>query len=453
MEISAVPTLADLARSFDQGSRSRDIIEQCLARIAAPEGEGRRTFLKVHAEQARAAADFHDTMRRNGAAASPFAGIPVSIKDLFDIAGDTTTAGSMALRDAPPAKRDAPAVSRLRDAGFIPIGRTNMTEFAFSGLGINPHYGTPANAYDRKNARIPGGSSSGAAVSVTDGMAAAALGTDTGGSCRIPAALCGLVGFKPTAKRVPLDGAVPLSTSLDSIGPIAASVACCAVLDAVLAGEEPRPLREFPLTGLRLAVPQTLVFDGIDADVARAFAAARTRLSEAGAQIVDLPLRELSELGRINSKGGFGAAEAYAFHRPLIESKAALYDPRVLSRILRGREQDAADYIDLVRARADFIRRVGAIVAPFDALLLPTVPIIAPRIADLDDEIAYRDINLLLLRNPTIANFLDACAISLPCHRPGEAPVGLMLIGHHGGDGRLFDIAAAAEHLLRAKSN
>ena len=453
MEISAVPTLADLARSFDQGSRSRDIIEQCLARIAAPEGEGRRTFLKVHAEQARAAADFHDTMRRNGAAASPFAGIPVSIKDLFDIAGDTTTAGSMALRDAPPAKRDAPALSRLRAAGFIPIGRTNMTEFAFSGLGINPHYGTPANAYDRKNARIPGGSSSGAAVSVTDGMAAAALGTDTGGSCRIPAALCGLVGFKPTAKRVPLDGAVPLSTSLDSIGPIAASVACCAVLDAVLAGEEPRPLREFPLTGLRLAVPQTLVFDGIDADVARAFAAARTRLSEAGAQIADLPLRELSELGRINSKGGFGAAEAYAFHRPLIESKAALYDPRVLSRILRGREQDAADYIDLVRARADFIRRVGAIVAPFDALLLPTVPIIAPRIADLDDEIAYRDINLLLLRNPTIANFLDACAISLPCHRPGEAPVGLMLIGHHGGDGRLFDIAAAAEHLLRAKSN
>ncbi len=453
MEISAVPTLADLARNFDQGSCSRDIVEQCLAGIATPDGEGKRTFLKVHAEQARAAADFHDTMRRNSAAASPFAGIPVSIKDLFDIAGDITTAGSVVLRDAPPAKRDAPAVSRLKAAGFIPIGRTNMTEFAFSGLGINPHYGTPANAYDRKNKRIPGGSSSGAAVSVTDGMAAAALGTDTGGSCRIPAALCGLVGFKPTAKRVPLDGAVPLSSSLDSIGPIAASVACCATLDAVLAGDDMRPLREFPLTGLRLAVPQTLVFDGIDADVARAFAAARTALSEAGARIVDLPLRELSELGQINSKGGFGAAEASAFHRPLIESKAALYDPRVLSRILRGREQDAADYIDLVRARADFIRRVRAIVAPFDALLLPTVPIVAPRIAALNDEIAYRDINLLLLRNPTIANFLDTCAISLPCHRPGEAPVGLMLIGQHGGDARLFDIAAAVEKLLGSKSH
>jgi aspartyl-tRNA(Asn)/glutamyl-tRNA(Gln) amidotransferase subunit A len=325
-----------------------------------------------------------------------------------------------------------------------------MTEFAFSGLGINPHYGTPANAYDRANGRIPGGSSSGAAVSVTDGMAAAALGTDTGGSCRIPAALCGLVGFKPTAKRVPLDGAVPLSTSLDSIGPIATSVACCAVLDAVLAGEEVRPLREFPLNGLRLAVPQTLVFDGIDADVAGAFAAARTALSRAGAQITDLPMRELSELAQINRKGGFGAAEAYAFHRPLIEDKAPLYDPRVLSRILRGREQDAADYIDLVRARADFIRRVGALVAPFDALLLPTVPIVAPRISDLNDEIAYRDVNLLLLRNPTIANFLDACAISLPCHRPGDAPVGLMLIGAHGGDQRLLTIAASVEKLLRS---
>ena len=447
------PSLADLARDFTGGSRSRDVVEQCIARIEAPDGEGRRAFLKVHAEQARAAADFHDTLRRNAAAASPFAGIPISIKDLFDIAGDTTTAGSMALRDAPPARRDAPAVRRLRAAGFIPIGRTNMTEFAFSGLGINPHYGTPANAYDRKNGRIPGGSSSGAAVSVSDGMAAAALGTDTGGSCRIPAALCGLVGFKPTAKRVPLEGAVPLSTSLDSIGPIASTVACCAVLDAVLAGQELRSLSEFPLAGLRLAVPQTLVFDGIDADVARTFAAARTALSEAGALIVDLPLREFSELSRINSKGGFGAAEAYAFHRPLIENKAALYDPRVLSRILRGREQNAADYIDLARARADFICRVGAIVAPFDALLLPTVPIVAPRIADLDDEIAYRDINLLLLRNPTIANFLDACAISLPCHRPGEAPVGLMLIGHHGDDARLLSLAASIEKLLHSRSH
>lgn len=445
-------TLAAHARNFANGASSRDLVEQSLARIAARDGEGSRTFLKVHADAARAAADYHDAMRRNGAAVSPLAGTPVSIKDLFDIAGDTTTAGSLVLRDSAPATRDAPAVARLRAHGFIPIGRTNMTEFAFSGLGINPHYGTPLNAYDRANARIPGGSSSGAAVSITDGMAAAGLGTDTGGSCRIPAALCGLVGFKPTASRVPLAGAVPLSTSLDSVGPIARSVACCATLDAVLAAEAAQPLPDFPLAGLRLAVPSTLVFDGVDSDVARAFAAAQTKLSQAGARIDDIPLRELAELARINGKGGFAAAECYAFHRPFIESKAALYDPRVRSRILRGREQQAADYIDLMRARADFIGRVRAITMPYDALLLPTVPIVAPRLRDLDGEDAYRDINLLLLRNPTIANFLDACSISLPCHTEGDAPVGLMLIGHHGGDRRLLAIAAAVETLFRPQS-
>lgn len=444
-----MPTLTELACALAKGARSRDLVEQCLALIAAPEGEGSRAFLKVHAEQARAAADYHDRTRHNGAATSPFAGTPVSIKDLFDIAGDTTTAGSIAWRDAPPAVRDATAVARLKAAGFIPIGRTNMTEFAFSGLGVNPHYGTPLNAYDRTNARIPGGSSSGAAVSVTDGMAAAALGTDTGGSCRIPAALCGLIGYKPTAKRVPRDGVVPLSTSLDSVGSIAASVACCAVLDAVLAGQEPLSLPDFPLAGLRLAVPQTLVFDGIDAEVSRAFAAAQTTLSQAGVRITDIPLHELAELAQINGKGGFAAVESYAVHRPFLETKANLYDPRVLSRILRGREQDAADYIDLVRARADFIERIRAILAPFDALLLPTVPIVAPRLHDLDAEDAYRDINLLMLRNPTIANFIDACSISLPCHTEGDAPVGLMLIGHHDGDNRLLAIAAALENLLQ----
>ncbi len=212
--------------------KSRGLVEQCLARIADQSGEGQRVFLKVHTEQALAAADYYDRLRARGATPSPFAGIPVSIKDLFDIAGGVTTAGSIVLKDAPAAEHDAPAVARLRAAGFIPIGRTNMTEFAFSGLGINPHYDTPFNPYDRQAGRIPGGSSSGAAVSVTDGMAFAALGTDTGGSCRIPAALCGIVGFKPTAHRVPTAGAFPLSTSLDSIGPLAATVVCCAALPA-----------------------------------------------------------------------------------------------------------------------------------------------------------------------------------------------------------------------------
>src|SRR5215472_3588912 len=292
-------TLAQSARDLATGTSSRSLVEECLARVLDVTGEGKRAFLKVHADQALAAADYVDTLRRYGTAPSPFAGIPISVKDLFDVAGDVTTAGSVILRDAPPAQHDAPAIARLRAAGFIAIGRTSMTEFAFSGLGINPHYDTPRNPYDRAAARIPGGSSSGAAVSVTDGMAFGAIGTDTGGSCRIPAALCGIVGFKPTAHRVPTQGAFPLSTSLDSIGPLAATVECCAVVDAVLAGEPSVDLAPFPLAGLRMAVPQTLVLEGVEPAVARAFEAALAALRKAGARIVDIPLRELAELAQI----------------------------------------------------------------------------------------------------------------------------------------------------------
>jgi aspartyl-tRNA(Asn)/glutamyl-tRNA(Gln) amidotransferase subunit A len=442
-------SIAKTARALAAGAKSRALVEECLARIEDPAGEGERVFLKVHSAAARAAADYYDHLSGRGAAPSPFAGIPISIKDLFDIAGDVTTAGSTALRDAAPAKQDAPSVARLRAAGFIPIGRSNMTEFAFSGLGINPHYDTPSSPYDRKAApRIPGGSSSGAAVSVTEGMALGGLGTDTGGSCRIPAALCGIVGFKPTAYRVPTVGAFPLSTSLDSIGPLAATVECCAILDAVLAGEPVTELPEFPLAGLRMAVPQTMVLDHVEPAVARAFDAALAALRKSGALIVDLPLRELNELQGINAKGGLSAAEAYAIHRPVIAKAEKMYDPRVLSRILRGREQDAADYIDLVAARADFVRRFAGITAPYDALVMPTTPVVAPPIADLVAEEPYRRTNMLVLRNPSIANFVDGCAISLPCHRAGDAPVGLMLFGAHGADRRLLAIAAAIEKVV-----
>jgi aspartyl-tRNA(Asn)/glutamyl-tRNA(Gln) amidotransferase subunit A len=439
--------LSQLRAQLARRGAGRALVEQCLARIAEPAGEGSRTFFKVHGEHALAAADFYDGLRTAGGA-PPFAGIPVSIKDLFDIAGDVTTAGSIALRDQRPAAQDAPAVARLRAAGFIPIGRSNMTEFAFSGLGINPHYGTPLNPFDRQAARIPGGSSSGAAVSVTDGMAFGALGTDTGGSCRVPAALCGIVGFKPTAHRVPTAGAFPLSTSLDSVGPLAPTVACCAVLDAVLADQPVADLPAFPLEALRMAVPQTTVLDEVEPAVARAFEAALAALRNAGTRIVDIALRELLELRQINAKGGLAAAESYALHRSLIARAEKMYDPRVLSRILRGKEQDAADYIDILKARADFIRRVAAATAPYDALVMPTVPVTAPRVADLASDDAYRHVNLLVLRNPSIANVLDRCAITVPCHRAGEAPVGLMLIGEHGADRRLLSIAAAVESVV-----
>src|ERR1700716_2193063 len=251
-----MPTLASLAADLVSGATSaRKLVEQCLVKIADPAGEGQRVFLHVDKDAALDAADAMDRLRKAKAAPSPFAGIPVSIKDLFDIKGQVTRAGSRALEDSAPAEVDATVVARLRRAGFIVIGRTNMTEFAYSGIGINPHYGTPKSTWRRNVGHVPGGSSSGAAVSVVDGMAHGALGTDTGGSCRIPAAFNGIVGFKPTQRRVPLDGAGPLSSTLDSFGPLARSVGCCAVLGGLVANEAIVPLQPRSIKGMRLAVP------------------------------------------------------------------------------------------------------------------------------------------------------------------------------------------------------
>lgn len=442
-------TLVGLARDLEAGvTTSRRLVEDCLARIADPQGEGPRTFLKVHAQMARAAADYYDRLREHGVTPSPWAGIPVSIKDLFDMAGDVTTAGSSLLRGESPAAEDCTAVARVRAAGFIPIGRTNMTEFAYSGLGLNPHYGTPRSPFERQRGRAPGGSSSGAAVSITEEMAYGALGTDTGGSCRIPAAFCGTVGFKPTAHRVPTSGVFPLSRTLDSVGPLAASVGCCAVLDAVLAGDPAGALQSSGLRGRRFAVATHYVLNSLDPHVARSFERAISALRGAGAHVEEIPLAELDELPGLNHKGGFAGAEAYALHRERLDSQRELFDRRVAMRILIGREQSAADYLDLVRARADMQRRVDAHLVEFDAVLLPTTPIIAPLIRDLETDEAYVRTNGQALRNTAITNFLDRCAISIPCHESGTAPVGLMLMGPHGDDRRLLALAAAVEALV-----
>jgi aspartyl-tRNA(Asn)/glutamyl-tRNA(Gln) amidotransferase subunit A len=332
--------------------------------------------------------------------------------------------------------------------GFVPMGRTNMTEFAFSGLGINPHYGTPCSPWDRAERRIPGGSSSGTAVSVSDGMAIAGLGTDTGGSCRIPAAFCGIVGYKPTARRVPITGVLPLAPSLDSVGPIASSVACCAVIDAVLAGDAATPPVPASLNGLRLAVPTNVVLEGMDAAVSGAFDRALAALSRAGAHIAHVHFPAFDELPAVNAKGGFAASEAYAWHRALLAEKAAGYDPRIRRRIERGERMTAAEYVELAAARLRLIADFDASTRQFDALVMPTVPIVPPRIAELDDEREYNRINLHILRNTALGNFFDRCSISLPCHREGEPPVGLMLVGETLGDARLFAIAAAVEAAL-----
>ncbi len=445
-----VPTLASLAADLESGrTTARKLVEECLARIADPNGEGQRTFIHVDRDAALTAADAMDGLRRANAAPSRFAGIPVSIKDLFDIRGQVTRAGSRALEDSAPADADAPVVARLRRAGFVVIGRTNMTEFAYSGIGINPHYGTPKGAWNRSEGHVPGGSSSGAAVSVVDKMAHGALGTDTGGSCRIPAAFNGIVGYKPTQRRIPLDGGVPLSFSLDSYGPLARTVECCATLDAVLAGEPIVPVEPRPIQDIRLAVPTTIALDGLDDAVARTFERALDSLSRLGVQIERIEVPEFLDVGVMNTKGGFAAAESYAWHRFLIVRHGDVYDPRVHTRILRGESISAADYIDLLESRRSLIARIAVRLKPYDALVLPTTANTPPRITDLANDKAFTRENLRALRNCTLINMIDGCAISLPAHREGDVPVGLLLAAPGGRDRRIFELAAAIEEAIR----
>jgi aspartyl-tRNA(Asn)/glutamyl-tRNA(Gln) amidotransferase subunit A len=441
------PALAELLLSFPVDRSCRAVLEDCLARIGDVNGEGSRAFTRVYASTAREQADAADVVYRNGAVAAPLAGVPVSIKDLFDVAGNATTAGSRVLVNAAPAAADAVIVSRLKQAGAVIVGRTNMTEFAYSGVGLNPHYGTPKNPYQRASALIPGGSSSGAAVSVADGMAAIAIGTDTGGSVRIPAALCGLVGFKPTARRVPMDGVLPLAPSLDSIGPIGLTVDCCARVDAVLAGEVYERMERFEVSSLRLGVLQGYVLDALDTATGEAFDRALNELSRAGAKLEPV---EFSALARIPASNQTAATEAYAWHRTLLEGSSHLYDPHVSARILHGAGVLAADYLDLMRARREIIREAEQAFDGFDAILLPTTPRVAPPIASLEQSDAvYFEVNGAMLRNTSVFNFLDGCGLSVPCHREGEAPVGLLIAGLGGWDDRILRMGAAIEAALQ----
>jgi aspartyl-tRNA(Asn)/glutamyl-tRNA(Gln) amidotransferase subunit A len=435
-------------------STARELVETSLARIADPAGEGARTFIKVYADQARASADAIDALRHAGRAPGPFAGIPISLKDLLDVAGETTTAGSVVLADAPPASAHATLVQRLLSAGLIPIGRTNMTEFAFSGVGINPHYGTPRSPYGRDpndplQGHIPGGSSSGAGVSVADGHALAAIGTDTGGSCRIPAAFSGVVGYKPTARRVPLKGVLPLSPSLDSVGPLANTVSCCAAIDAILAGEDFAGIATRPADALRLAIPANAVLDGMDAPTERAIDRAVQRLDRAGVRIERPYFETFDLIAQSHARGGFAVVEAFAWHRGLLARDGGRYDPRVANRILPGADMLAADYVALVKARARIIDVFAHEMAGYDALMMPTVVIAPPPIAAFGPEEAYWRLNSLILRNTAPINFLDGCAISLPCHQAGEPPAGLMLASVAGDDTALFEVAQAVEQSLK----
>jgi len=448
METRVMTTLWQASQQLQAGdTTSVALTAQALAAIQAEQGEGARAFTQVWAEQAQQQAIAADARRARGAARSPLDGVPVSIKDLFDVAGSPTLAGSR-LPGLPHATADATIVQRLLQAGAVIVGKTTMTEFAFSGLGINPHYGTPANPWRRQEKRIPGGSSSGAAVAVADGMSAGSAGTDTGGSVRIPAALCGLTGFKPSASRIDQRGTLPLAPSLDSIGTIAHDVRSCWLLDSVIADApltpEPRSLAD-----AHFLIPQTRVLDGLDEGVSAAWQRALRILREAGATLTEQPMPLLNELDTLNARGGITAYEAWQWHQTWVERSPAEYDPQVLLRIRRGSALTPQDAEQLYQLRRTWQQQVSDFLLPFDALLMPTVPLIAPTIAELEDEERYHEVNLLMLRNTSVINMLDGCAISLPCHTPGEAPAGLMLASVHNQDAALLGWAAAAESALQ----
>ncbi len=440
-------------RALENGDLSAtSLVEACLARIDDANGEGARTFIHVFANQARAQADRVDKARRRGDPLPPYAGIPVSVKDLFDTASHVTRCASKVLAEAPAALRDADCIANLRALGFIIIGRTNMTEFAYSGLGVNPHFGTPCNPFGRgdpHHSRIPGGSSSGAAVSITDKMALGAIGSDTGGSCRIPAALCGITGFKPTTTRMPMRGVYPLAKGFDTPGPLAARVSCCAILDDALADGTGDDVSSVPRAGLRIGVIRGYVDDDLDKWVAKDFSAILSRLSGAGVRLEDMELPHIHQIPALNKSGGIAGAHAYALHKPMLDKKRALYDPWIVSRIEMAKGQETIDYLEALQARQQIQREVETCSRRFDALLAPTTPIVAPKFSALAEQRQSFRLNFLLLRNTSVFNFLDCPAISLPGQAPAEVPTGCMIIGRHGEDRDLLSVARTLEPVIR----
>ena len=428
---------------------ARQHLETCLAAIDSE--DGRRAFITVNTEAARAEADALDAARAAGRTLPPFAGVTLSVKDLFDIAGEVTRAGSTVLADAAPAPRDADVVARLRAAGFLIIGRTNMTEFAYSGIGMNPHYGNPRTPWERDNngGRVAGGSSSGSAVSIADGMAAATIGSDTGGSTRAPAVFCGIVGLKPTAHRMPSAGVYPLSTSFDAAGPMGHSVECCAIMDDIMAGGTGQAETAFPVAGLRLAIPRGYLFEDLDPEVAAGFDAAIARLSAAGAVISDISLQILEDLRPANRPKSIVSAEAHEIHRAMLAKRRDGYDPYVATRLDGGGDIPAVDYIAMLRERAETCTSVQTITRPYDAMLVPTSPTIPLKIADLDTTEAKMKGSARALRNTALSNYLDRPTVTIPCHMPGSAPVGLSLIGSRHHDRRLLAIATGVEAIVR----
>lgn len=445
------PTARSLAQALAAGRVDPvDLVAQLFERIAAC--EDRAVFVDLLPDRARAEAEAARARLAAGRPAGPLDGVPIAWKDLFDLAGRATTAGSVVLRDAPPAAADAAVVAAGRKAGLVAVGTTNMTEFAYSGIGLNPHYGTPRNPHGAGPARVPGGSSSGSAVAVARGLVPIAFGTDTGGSVRIPASFNGIVGYKASTGRYAMDGVFPLSRTFDSLGPLAQDVADCALLDAVLRGRADAAIAPAPPGGLDLLVPETLVFEQCEPAVREAFEATVDRLGRAGARIRRAPLSELAAIPELVAQRGHRQlAEALALHWDRVHGpEADRMDARVVGRLRQGARLSAVDLVLFDEARqrmiADATARIGGAFVIF-----PTTATVAMAAEPLerDPELFFAR-NALTLRNTMVGNFLDWCGVSIPNGRDADGmPTGFLISAPHGRDAALLGAALAIEEIVR----
>jgi len=444
-------SIAQLSALLQTGKT--DPVEVTQAVFAAIDRhDDKSVFVSLLRERALSEAEASSRRIRDGRSLGLLDGIPIAWKDLFDIEGAATTAGSTVLATAPKAQKDAPVVDLLRQAGMIAIGRTNMSEFAFSGIGINPHYGTPHNPRSTDVPRIPGGSSSGAGVAVAADLVPVAMGTDTGGSVRIPAAFNGLVGYKATRGRHAMQGVFPLSRSLDSLGPLCRTVQDAAWIDAAMRGLPPGMVQRRALETLDIVVPTNIVFDTAEPGVVAAFEAALERLRTAGANITRIVLPAFGQILDVMAKyGPLVTAEAFVLHRDrLAGPEATGMDQRVVARTRLGENTSLASYLAILDARARLIADTEALIG--DRLVaFPTVAHVAPPIEPLlADDQAFFAINGKTLANTALGNFLDWCGVSIPCGT-GDAgmPVGFLLSASANRDDSLLAAAMAAEDTIR----
>ncbi len=450
--VDANKSIAGLSVLLQSGALDPvELAETSLEKIAGYQDKS--IFTEVLGERALAEAKLSSQRIRSGRSLGLLDGIPVAWKDLFDTRGTVTTAGSAVLADHPPATADAAVVAALASAGMVSVGRTNLSEFAFSGLGINPHYGTAHNAASPDVPRIPGGSSAGSGVAVAAGLVPVAIGTDTGGSIRIPAAFNGIVGYKATRGRYSMQGVFPLAKSLDSLGPLCRTVQDAVWIDAAMRGRTAPDIRRADMSGLKLVIPETVVFDDAEPGVVAAFEAAILRLENAGARITRRAFPLFAEVFEIMARhGALVTAEAFALHKGRLEGpEAARMDQRVVVRTRLGEKIAMTDYIAILDARQRMIATFADSLEPGELIAHPTLPHVAPPITPLlaDDDLFFK-INGRTLRNTSIGNFLDGCGVSIPCGA-GDAglPVGFLLSGQKNEDDYLLSAALSAEAIIR----